>query len=42
MPSYLATVLGFDAENAGLVAAIPYMCQFILSMLGGFIAGTRV
>lgn len=39
MPSYLATVLGFDTEKAGLVAAIPYMCQFILSLVGGFIAG---
>lgn len=38
MPSYLSTVLGFDAENAGLVATIPYLCQFILSFSGGFAA----
>jgi ACS family sodium-dependent inorganic phosphate cotransporter len=42
MPSYYATVLGFDLASAGLAAVYPWLCMAIMANLGGWIADTAV
>lgn len=42
MPSYYASVLGFDLASAGLAAVYPWLCMAVMANVGGWIADTMV
>jgi MFS transporter, ACS family, solute carrier family 17 (sodium-dependent inorganic phosphate cotransporter), other len=42
MPSYYATVLGFDLASAGLAAVYPWLCMAVMANIGGWIADNMV
>lgn len=42
MPSYYASVLGFDLASAGLAAVYPWLCMAIMANVGGWIADSMI
>lgn len=42
MPSYYASVLGFDLASAGLAAVYPWLCMAVMANVGGWIADSMV
>ncbi|XP_064611528.1 sialin-like [Liolophura sinensis] len=40
LPTYMKEVLKFDIKQNGLLSAIPYICQFLSSVVAGYLADT--